>query len=99
MFIKLYKYKIRSRDFQKWKKINNAARTIYKKYGGGNSERLVVKEGPWTQIIELDRYTSKKEFLKITRLVDKDSKIDALFTEFLDLVHKKTIYRDEFTTV
>lgn len=99
MFVKLYKYKIRTRDFQKWKKINDAAQRLYEKYGGGDSERLVMKEGAFTQIIELDRYQSKRDFLKITKRVDTDPKIDALFKEFLGVVVKRAIHRDEFEAV
>jgi hypothetical protein len=99
MFVKLYKYKIRTRDFQKWRKINDAAQRLYAKYGGGGWERLVMKEGHFTQIIELNRYKSKQDFLKITKQVDADPRIDVLFKEFLDLVVRKTIRRDELEAV
>ena len=99
MFVKVYRYKIRQRDFQKWKKNNDAARRLYRKYGGGNSKRLFKKDGNFISVVELDYYKSKKDFLKITKQVDRDSKTDALFQEFLSYVHNKHISEEEFETI
>lgn len=99
MFIKVYRYKIKKSDFQKWKKNNDAARRLYRKYGGGNSKRLFKKDGNFISVVELDHYKSKKDFLKITKQVDRDPKTDALFQEFLGYVHNTKFIEEEFETV
>ena len=99
MFVKVYRYKIKRHDFRKWKKNSDAACRIYRKYGGGNSKRLFKKDGNFISVVELDYYKLKKDCLKITKQVDKDSKTDALFQEFLSYVRNKRISKEEFETV
>ena len=99
MFIKVYKYKIRKHDFKSWKKINDAARTLYKKYGSGNSKRLIRKYGEFIYVVELDSYKSKKDFGRILKQVNKDKKITALYHEFLNIIYQKRIYEEEFKTI
>ena len=98
MFVKMYSYKIKQSDFQKWKKINNAAKKIYTKYGGGNSKVLIKKGGNFIKIIELDFYKFKKDFLKITTQVDQNKKINKLYQEFLAIVYQKKITQEDFET-
>jgi len=98
MFVKMYSYKIKQSDFQKWKKINNAAKKIYTKYGGGNSKGLMKKGKNFIKIIELDFYKSKKDFLKITTLVDQNKRINKLYQEFLNTLYQKKITQEEFET-
>ena len=99
MFVRVYRYEINKCDLQKWKKINDAARRIYKKYGGGNSKRLIRKDGDFIRVIEMDHYKSKEDFLKIVKQVDKDEKIDGIFKDFLTTVHQKRISEEECETV
>lgn len=99
MFVKLYHYKIKKNDFQKWKTINNRARKIYKKYGNIKSMRLVQKTGKFITITELDFYRSRNEFVRITRKLNTDSSISVLFQEFLSIIHNKKFTEEEFYAV
>jgi hypothetical protein len=99
MFVKVYRYRIRKHNFEKWKKINDAARNIYRKYGCGNSQCLISKEGKLITVLELDYYNSRRDFLRITGLVDADLLIKSLFSEFMRVVYRKHITEEEFETV
>jgi len=98
MFVKTYRYKVKKNNFQKWKKNNDIVTKLYKKYGG-DFQRLVRKENEFFLIVELGFYKSKKEFLKIIKQFDSDPKTNALFKEFLNLVHNKKFVEEEFETV
>ena len=99
MIVKVYKYKIKKTDFNKWKKVNDSARKLYKKYGGGNSRRLFKKSGIFIEIIEMDYYNSKKAFLNINKKVEDSPKIHILFKEFISYVHNTKIVREEFNSI
>jgi len=99
MFVKVYRYKIKQRDFQKWKKNNDAAHRLYRKYGGGHLKVIFKKDKNFIIIVELDFYKSKKDFLKIIKQVNRDSKTNVLFQEFLNYVYNKDIFEEEFETI
>ena len=99
MFIKIYQYDVKRNFFQKWKKNNNAARNIYRKYGGGNWQRLIQKNGNLVHVIELDVYRSKQQFKKIAQRVDENPKIHELFKEFINLIKNKRYTEGEFENV
>lgn len=58
-----------------------------------------MKEDSFILIIELDRYQSKAEFLKVTKKVDKEAKTDVLFKEFLKVVYNRNITEEVYETV
>lgn len=99
MFVKLYRYKIKSKDFPKWKKIINIAGKIYRKHGKNKWTLLTKKEKGLITIIELGYYKSKNAFIAIKNKVDNDEAINSLFNEFLDVVHEKKIIEDEFKAI
>ncbi len=99
MFVKVYKYKIKKRNLRKWKNNNDSARKVYKKYGGGNSQRLLSKKGNWINILEIDHYESKNDFIKITKKVEEHPKIKFLLEEFLKIIHNGHFSQEEFETV
>jgi hypothetical protein len=63
MFVKMYRYELRASHAQQWKHIIDAADRIYRKYGGGKTERLLRKGEKYHTIIELDYYPSKQAYL------------------------------------
>ncbi len=86
MFVKIYKYKIRSGNLEKWRKNNDAANDVYRKHGAKKLERMMRKKGQTIEVLELGYYQSRSEFEMIAASVDKDKRIKVLFSEFKDLV-------------
>lgn len=94
MFIKLYKYKIRSENFEKWRENNDAANHVYREHGAKRLERMVKKNEDMTKVMELGYYESEDEFKRIAALVDQDERIKMLFSEFKKLVIGDIIEED-----
>ncbi len=99
MFVKLYKYKIKKKDLQKLKRIHKAAQKIYKRHGAKHSWTVLLRrEKGLINVLELNIYTSKKHFLSVKNKVDQDKSIHPLFEAFLNILHKKRYYEEEWKT-
>ena len=96
MFIKMYRYKIKKKDFQKWEKIVNGANKVYREYGGKKWMKFTRKEKDIIAIMEMGFYPAKVYYKKMIKKVDKDPRIKRLFSEFLKLVNRSDIEEEEF---
>ncbi len=100
MFVKLYRYRIKKKDFSKWKEIQKAADKLYKKHGyGGKSFSLTKENAGFLTIIDVGFYKSKNEFLRIEKNVDNDRLLDSLWKKFLQILHNRRYYQEEFESV
>lgn len=98
MFVKIYRYQIKNKNFKKWKRNNDIVSRLYRKLGC-QFYRLIKKESNFFHIIELGFYGSKKEFLKITNQLDSNPEILMLYGDFLKLVHNKKFIEEDFETL
>ncbi|MBI2633638.1 MAG: hypothetical protein HYW78_04655 [Parcubacteria group bacterium] len=98
MFVKMYTYKIRSKDFEKWRIINDAANSIYREYGVKRLEQMMRRTENEIGIIDFGYYESQGAFEKIAALVDQDKRIIQLFSEFKKLVSGEFI-QEEYETI
>ena len=98
MFVKIYRYKLKRTNLQKWKKNNDTVGKIYKRYCG-EFKRLIKRDKKFVHVVEIGFYKSKSEFKRIIKKFDNDPKVNVLFKEFLSLIHNSKFSEEEFETV
>lgn len=86
MFAKLYRYKIRAQDLDRWKENNDKARKVYAEQGHTRSVRLWRQDGDTISVVELDLFDSQEAREAIAGRVDADPRIAPLFEEFKSLL-------------
>ena len=99
MFVKFYQYRIKSKNLKKWKDINDKTKALFEKKYNVDSQRLIKKEDKFINIIEMDHYKSKEDYLKIKDEMDKDRQVNSLFLEFIEIVFRRKLLEDEYETI
>ncbi|MBL7055364.1 hypothetical protein ISS07_00450 [Candidatus Woesearchaeota archaeon] len=96
MFAIAYRYKIKSEDLSKWKKINYGAKKIYEKFGSYRVEKLVKKEKKLLSILEIEFYKSRDDYEKIKQKVKGNEQRNNFLKEFISFVYRKRVDIEEF---
>lgn len=100
MFVKIYRYKIKKKDFSKWKRAVESANRIYRKYNKSfRWGKFVRKNKKYICVVEIGYCKSKKEFIRTYKKTNKDKKIKNLWSKFLKIVDVKKIKEEEFDSV
>ena len=99
MFVKLYRYTIKTKDFKKWKKNNDEAWKIYLCHGKADYKRLIKKGKTKTEIIELGFYNSKNNYTYLMKRLDKNKQLGLLFKDFLKIAVNGKFIEEELETI
>ena len=83
MFVRVYRFKVKSKDFETYREIERKASMIYKKHGITKHITLFRKGKSFTNILLLEFYKSEKEFKRILKKVNADKRIKELWKRFL----------------
>ena len=83
MFVRVYRFKVKSKDFEIYREIERKASMIYKKHGITKHITLFRKGKSFTHILLLEFYKSEKEFKRILKKVNADKRIKELWKRFL----------------
>ena len=75
MFVRVYRFKVKSKDFETYREIERKASMIYKKHGITKHITLFRKGKSFTNILLLEFYKSEKEFKRILKKVNADKRI------------------------
>ena len=96
MFVKLYRYKIKSADLDKCKKNADDVWKIYSSNCKLEYKLLIKKKVLESEIIELGFYRSKTDWLDVMRKLNKNRKLNLLFKEFLKIAINGEFEEEEF---
>ena len=99
MFVKLYRYKIKTKDFEKWKKNNDEAWKIYLCDSKTDYKRLIKKGKIKTEIIELGFYNSKSDYTNLMKNLNKNKQLGLLFKNFLKIAVNEKFIEEQFETI
>ena len=83
MFVRVYRFKVKSKDFETYREIERKASMIYKKHSITKHITLFRKGKSFTNILLLEFYKSEKEFKRILKKVNADKRIKELWKRFL----------------
>ncbi len=81
MFVELYRHKIKSVDFDKWKKNNDAAWKMYSEFWEADYKRLFKKLGDLIEVMELGFYKSREDYQDLIAKLESNKQL-GLFNLF-----------------
>lgn len=99
MIAQIYRYKIKKNSLKEWQNINNKARLVYKKFGGGKTERFMKEDEKMITIMEINYYPSLKKYESVMEKARKDAKRNALLKQFVKIVDPNSIISEQYTIV